>query len=178
MFISGASVPRTVLFLPDDVRTSTVAEINLDIFYHTLDFRSYVAPLFVSSRLNSLGVLMLMLLLQDLQKTDTCGFCGAGSCKTWIVVRKGRAAPQIHSTCTLAPRVDPRGSAVDVGLKSASKSTTSTPCTNVPLKFLFCEPDRWVWKYCMSYHVGLSDTQVDELRSQNTVSGAKRRRGH
>jgi len=153
MFISGASVPRTVLFLPDDVRTSTVAEINLDIFYHTLDFRSYVAPLFVSSRLNSLGVLMLMLLLQDLQKTDTCGFCGAGSCKTWIVVRKGRAAPQIHSTCTLAPRVDPHGSAVDVGLKSASKSTTSTPCTNVPLKFLFCEPDRWVWKYCMSYHV-------------------------
>ena len=69
-------------------------------------------------------------------------------CKTWVVEAKtGKAAPQIHSTCALAPKVDSRSSRVALGLKALLKPPSSTRCTNAPLKCLFCSPDKWVWKY-------------------------------
>ncbi|CAM9650846.1 unnamed protein product [Ectocarpus sp. 4 AP-2014] len=46
------------------------------------------------------------------QQHNTCGFCGGDvgeKCKTWVVEAKtGKAAPQIHSTCSLAPKLDSR----------------------------------------------------------------------
>eukprot|EP00904_Undaria_pinnatifida_P001324 jgi/Undpi1/11192/HiC_scaffold_30.g13490.m1 len=91
---------------------------------------------------------------EDLQKRDTCGFCGGDGCKTWVVVpTKGKAASQIHSNYPLAPKTDSRKTVVAIGLKAAAKSTAATPCTNVPLRCLFCTPNRWLWKYCMSHHV-------------------------
>ena len=86
---------------------------------------------------------------QGRQQRNTCGFCGGDvgeKCKTWVVEAKtGKAAPQIHSTCSLAPKVDSRSTRVALGLKALLKPTSSTPCTNAPLKCLFCSPDKWVW---------------------------------
>ena len=100
---------------------------------------------------------MVLPLPQDRRQRNTCGFCGGDigeKCKTWVVEAKtGKAAPQLHSNCSLAPKLDSRTSLVAIGLKAASKLTTSTPCTNVPLKCLFCSPEKWVWKYSMSHHV-------------------------
>lgn len=66
---------------------------------------------------------------------------------------KGRAASQIYSTCPFAPKLDSRNSVVATDLRAASKGTSSTPCTNVPLRWLFCNPERWLWKYCMPHKV-------------------------
>ena len=102
-------------------------------------------------------------------------FCGGeigDKCKTWVAqASKGNAASKMHSTCPLAPKLDSRRSVVAVGLKAASTFTDSTPCTNVPLKCIFCTPEVWVWKNSMFHHVEQQHTSALDLSKSdpNTV---------
>ena len=68
----------------------------------------------------------------------------------------GTCAPCLdtkQSTCPLAPIFSSRRSVVGLGLKASSTFTSSTPCSNVPLKCKFCTSEVWVWKNSMLYHV-------------------------
>ena len=116
---------------------------------------------------------------QALQESDTCGFCGVaagvGGCKTWVHVHpKGKKAPSVFSTCTFAPRGDERNASVTLSLKTASKGSKHSPCTNVPLKCLFCQDDRWVWKYSMAHHVRTEHAVAVAVRSTDAVALAFR----
>ena len=77
----------------------------------------------------------------------------------------------MHSTCPLAPKLDSRRSVVSLSLKAASTFTDSTPCTNVPLKCIFCTPEVWVWKYSTFHHVDQKHTSALALSKSdpNTV---------
>ena len=81
----------------------------------------------------------------------------------------------MHSTCPIAPKLDSRRSVVAFGLKAASTFTASTPCTNVPLKCIFCTPEVWVWKYSMLYRVNQKHTSALALSKSDpkTVSFEK-----
>ena len=66
-----------------------------------------------------------------------------GKAKTWdLEANIGKAAPQKRYTCPLAPKWGSKENAIALGLKAASKRTSSTPCTSVPVKCLFLQPCR------------------------------------
>ena len=112
---------------------------------------------------------------QALQESDTCGFCGVGACKTWVhVYPRGKRAPQVLSNCIFAPKGDERSYSVTLSLKTASKGSTSSPYTNVPLKCTFLKGDHWVWKYSMAHHVRTEHAIALAVRSKDPVALAFR----
>ncbi|KAJ6579361.1 hypothetical protein B0H10DRAFT_2198716 [Mycena sp. CBHHK59/15] len=80
---------------------------------------------------------------------DPCGFCGRDGCHTQLINKRG-GSTTIHSSC---PYHYAR-----MNYKSATQSSKSSPCTNVPIHCPICPPavsgdPRTIWKYNAAYHM-------------------------
>ncbi|KZV79434.1 hypothetical protein EXIGLDRAFT_707060 [Exidia glandulosa HHB12029] len=91
---------------------------------------------------------------------EPCGFCGRETCVTAISYVKNRASPKIHSSCGYHYE--------GMRYSSASTSTDSSPCSNVPIPCRLCPKSktghyRTVWKYNAAVHLAAehSDEQYD-----------------
>jgi hypothetical protein len=77
---------------------------------------------------------------------NPCGFCLRSNCHVRLKKGKGRkggeSVDKEKSTCP---------NAVSLSLASASKSTTSSPCSNVPRQCPLCEAI--IWKYNLKVHI-------------------------
>ena len=61
-----------------------------------------------------------------------------------------------------------------LSLNTESKGSKHSPCTNVPLKCLFCNDHRWMWTYSVAHHVRTGHEAAVAVRSKDLVSLAFR----
>ena len=75
---------------------------------------------------------------QALQESDTCGFCGVAGPRVYVHL-KGKKAPSVFCSCTFVPRGHERNLSASLSLKTLSKGSKLSPCTNVPLKCFYAK---------------------------------------
>jgi hypothetical protein len=87
------------------------------------------------------------ILLKGLDFTlDSCGFCGTGSCRTNLSISSGYGVNKTYravSKCTYFTKFN---------LKSISKTSKNSPCTNRPVKCDVSECTEIIWSYAMKLH--------------------------
>ena len=113
-----------------------------------------------------------------LQESDTCGFSDVvfvGACKTWVhMAPMAERAHSVSSGCTFVPKGVERNASLTLRLKTASKGSKHSPCTNVPLMCQFFEDDRRIWNYSMAHHVKTEHTVAVTVTSTDLVALAFR----
>ena len=82
--------------------------------------------------------------------TETCGFCLQSGSACVFYLRKGKGSgsgPQVDLTRSRCPNL------VKFSYQSASTSTDSAPCSNVPISCPLCPTnDPAIWRYDMQIH--------------------------
>ena len=85
-----------------------------------------------------------------------------------ITDRQSSAADTIQMPSHAETGQEPRSKIASITLKSALRSTTSSPCTNSPLERIFCD-NHWEWKYSMKNHVDTLHTGAVRMRKGDQV---------